>query len=65
MPFQVAAAGDLVGLASGEVSALWSWEPALDAGAVLQRVVREQREALTAIKKVAAARLVAFRRHTP
>lgn len=64
MPFQVAAAGELVGLA-GEESALWSWEPALDAGAILQKVVREQREALTAIKKVAAARLVALRRHTP
>ena len=53
-----------MGLMRDEASALWSWEPALDAGAVLQMLVRDQRDALTAIKKVTAGRLLTLRRHT-
>lgn len=61
----MALAAALVGVGAGEGSELWAWEPALDAHAVLQRLVREQRDALAAIKKITGARLVALRRHSP
>ena len=60
----MAAAAELAGL-GGPSSQLWSWEPNFDAQAVVQRVVREQRDALAAIKNITGAQLVALRRHSP
>ena len=61
---QVALAGKLVGLGSGQGDELWAWEGALDAGALLQRLVREQRDALAAVKRIIGARIAALKRHS-
>lgn len=65
MSCQVALVAELVGVGGADGGELWSWEPALDAPAVLQRLVREQRDAVAAIKKITVARLAALRRHSP
>ena len=60
----MALAGELVGLGGGEGAELWAWEAALDAGALLQRLVREQRDALAAIKRIMGARIAASKRYS-